>query len=286
MRPFLIAVFVGLAAVPLFVFAQGLVPCSGPDCQACDLVKLGNNVISFLISIAAIIGAIMFAVAGFKMVISAGNESEVSAAKELMTNVVIGFVILLAAWLIVDTVMKTFVGDKLGRPWQTIQCVDQPIYTQVREGNAGGGAFDPTADEGLSDSVARSSLEANGVTVVSSGQCTDASNSSCTSLAGMRQDTIDQIIAIQQACGNSCNVVVTGGTEAGHAAGSTSHANGYKVDIDDGNGALNTYLESTLVSSGTRGGTYSGARYLDSCGNEYVRENTHWDITVTQQCSL
>jgi hypothetical protein len=111
--------------MPFAASAAGLVPCNGPDCEACDLVKLGQNVINFLIEISAAVGALMFAIGGFMMVTSGGDSGKVKTATGIMTNVVIGFIILLAAWLIVDTVMKTFVGERLGRPWNEIQCVNR-----------------------------------------------------------------------------------------------------------------------------------------------------------------
>jgi len=78
----------------------------------------------------AVICALIIVFAGFKMMMSAGNSGAVSAAKEMMVNTLVGFVILLSAWLIVDTVMKTFLrnGVLLG-PWNEIQCVVQPTTT-------------------------------------------------------------------------------------------------------------------------------------------------------------
>jgi len=220
-----------LLSLPSVAFAAGLVPCGGPgepECQACYLIQLGNNIIDLLVGIAAVIGAIMFAVAGLKMATSGGNESAVSAAKQSMTNVVIGFVILLAAWLIVDTVMKTFVDqskfEKAGfGVWNQIQCVDLPMF--AREGTAPGGVYDPIGLGGvpsgeLDGADAQSQLSVAGVNVISSGRdgngnyCYDANNSNCTSLTGMRSNTVNQVVNIKTAC-PSCTVTVTGGTEAG-----------------------------------------------------------------------
>lgn len=278
MRIFFLGFLVVLVSAPFILFAQ-IVPCNGPECQACHLIELGDNIIDFLISIFAAIGTIMFAVAGLIMVTSGGDESRVKQAKSVMTNVVIGFIILLSAWLIVDTVMKTFVGNNLGRPWQSISCEVSPAFTveSSRVGSGAGGVFDGTAGE-VPDSVARALLEGEGVTIYATDNCSDPDRRTCTSLNGMRLDTVDQVLAIQEAC-PTCNVVVSGGTETGHQPGTYSHANGYKVDIDDGNPTLNTYLRNNLTRSGNRSGD---PRYVDSCGNEYVRESSHWDITVNR----
>lgn len=138
MRIFLLTFVVfSIFALPVAVTAQGLVPCGGagqPECQACHLVILADTIIDFLITISAAIGAILFALAGLKMATSGGNETAVSDAKKSMTNIVIGFIILLAAWLIVDTIMKTFaVGDSRFGTWNKIQCVDLPRYAEIAQ---------------------------------------------------------------------------------------------------------------------------------------------------------
>jgi len=135
------------------------------------------------------------------------------------------------------------------------------------------------------DATARGVLTNAGIRVVSSGNCSDPTNKTCTSLTGMREDTVNQVVNIKNAC-PSCGITVTGGTETGHAGGSTSHSAGYKVDLDD-TPQLDTYLKQTLTRDGSRAGAHGGERYRDKCGNEYVRESNHWDITVTNgSCSF
>lgn len=82
------------------------------QCTFDNLITLAQNVINFLIfMIAAPIAAVMFAYAGFLMVTNQGNESQVNQAKGIFTNVLIGFVIALAAWLLVNYVLVFFLGD-------------------------------------------------------------------------------------------------------------------------------------------------------------------------------
>ena len=72
-------------------------------------------------------------------------------------------------------------------------------------------------------------LNAVDIRVHSSGNCSDKNNKRCTSLDGVRQSTIYSVIAFKQA--SNCEIVITAGTEVGHASGTYSHANGYKLDI-------------------------------------------------------
>lgn len=107
--------FLCIASLPVKVQAQagGLVPCDGPNCTACDVVSLANNLISLLITLLSIAAVLMFVYTGFKLVTSAGNSSEWEQAKSTFTNVVIGIVLVLTAWLITDTVLRMTTGKGL-----------------------------------------------------------------------------------------------------------------------------------------------------------------------------
>jgi hypothetical protein len=126
---FLILSF-GLFLTPLPSGAVGgIVPCDGIHCQTCDLVQLGQNLITWFIKTMAAVIALVFAWGGMKMVMSGGNTEGVSEAKGMMTNAVIGFIILLASWLIVDTILKAVTDEGTLGPWNEITCVAQPEYS-------------------------------------------------------------------------------------------------------------------------------------------------------------
>jgi hypothetical protein len=127
--------FSGIAVclnIPVFVYAQqGLVPCGRTgqdDCQTCHVVQLVSGVNAWLVGILAIVATIMFVIAGFRLVTSNGNPGVLQDAKSMIINVAIGFVIVLAAWLLLDLFMKSLLSDTqqgLG-PWNEIACVPQP----------------------------------------------------------------------------------------------------------------------------------------------------------------
>ena len=134
--------------LPTLVGAEPLVPCDGATgnaCQACHFAELGQNILTWLIGIMAAIIALVFVIGGLKMVTAAGDTSKITSARSMMTNALIGFVILLSSWLIIDTIIKTFVEDdflgELG-PWHTIQCEDQPeLIERVPDVEGGGGSY-------------------------------------------------------------------------------------------------------------------------------------------------
>ncbi len=119
-----------LLLVPVLASARGLVPCGGenePDCQSCHVVILTNNVISWLVMVLGTIAAIIIVYAGFKLLTAGGNGHAREDAKEMISNMIIGYVIVLAGWLVVDTGMKALVNQSNYGIWNEVQCVTQPI---------------------------------------------------------------------------------------------------------------------------------------------------------------
>jgi hypothetical protein len=126
----------------------------------------------------------------------------------------------------------------------------------------------------LTHSQAISRFSAAGVTWSSSGGCSSRTNPTCTSFEQINLATVQGTITLKQASG--CAVRVTGGTETGHAGGTYSHWNGYKVDV-----AVTTcvdgYVKGTFTRIANRG---DGApQWQSGAGNVYANEGNHWDIT-------
>jgi hypothetical protein len=135
--------------LPAVSFAQlqydGLVPiCGTPSspggqCELCHVIELANNLIDFIIIyVSWPVAAVLFAYAGFTYMTSAGNPGGMGTAKTIFTNVAIGFIIVLAAWLVIDAIMGSLVGQNtLGQPWSRIQCVG-PTGPAPGTGSTGG----------------------------------------------------------------------------------------------------------------------------------------------------
>ncbi len=112
-----------VVALPAIAAAQGifpskLVPCSGTDCTVCDLATLAQNVLNAGIFVAVFLSGALFAYAGF-LYLTTVVDDQTSRAREMFTNVVLGLVIILVGWIVVDTVMKTFLGGGFG-PWNGV----------------------------------------------------------------------------------------------------------------------------------------------------------------------
>ncbi|ABY23605.1 hypothetical protein RSal33209_1872 [Renibacterium salmoninarum ATCC 33209] len=126
----------------------------------------------------------------------------------------------------------------------------------------------------LSQSEAASQLSAVGVTWSSSGNCTTRSNSTCTSFDQINQSTVTGVVTLKKASG--CALNITGGTEVGHASGTQSHYNGYKVDIAKAT-CINDYVKNSFTKIADRGDGYP--QWRSSAGNTYCDEGNHWGIT-------
>ncbi|MEK7088602.1 MAG: pilin [Patescibacteria group bacterium] len=95
---------------------KGLVKCGTPTTNPCgfnDILTLINTIVDFIIIYLVVpLAAIMFAYAGFELITSGGETSKREKAKKIFTNVALGIVIILTAFLIVQTILSIVGYDK------------------------------------------------------------------------------------------------------------------------------------------------------------------------------
>ncbi|WP_326797026.1 hypothetical protein OG946_17570 [Streptomyces sp. NBC_01808] len=126
----------------------------------------------------------------------------------------------------------------------------------------------------ISHSQATSMFRSSGITWSSSGGCSDRNNPTCTSFEQLNLASAQGAQTLKSASG--CALNITGGTETGHAGGTYSHWNGYKLDYSLGT-CVNNYVTGNFAYIGVRG---DGApMYKSGSGNIYAREGNHWDVT-------
>lgn len=124
MRFILSAYYTILIGLPGCVFAQAaglpskIVPCDGVNCKVCDLATLAQNIINTGVFLFVFLAALLFAYAGFLYLTNEAMDGQ-KQAKTLFGHVAGGLILLLSAWLIVDTLMKSVLGGSFG-PWNNI----------------------------------------------------------------------------------------------------------------------------------------------------------------------
>lgn len=104
-----------LAVSPSMILAQGIVPCGTSatrPCTICDFGVLVINFTNFLIyNIAIPLAGLMIVIGGIMIMIGSASEERVRTGKKILTNAIIGVVIVFIAWLLVDTIIKVMTGS-------------------------------------------------------------------------------------------------------------------------------------------------------------------------------
>ena len=139
-------------------------------------------------------------------------------------------------------------------------------------------------------------LSNHGIGVSATGNCSDRNIGNCTSLEGIHDFLLFEVISLKGVSG--CSITVTGGTECGHYGGycnkakdpnSYSHWNGYKIDvrrektqcIQDFLIQYGTAMTST-PKCGWRKWSLGGAIYtLELPSDACPDVDPHWDILRT-----
>jgi len=101
-------------AAPTVVYARGLVPCGGYEangtreepCDVEDIFVLIARVTNFLIAMAGVVAVYYIIGGGFWLIVSTGNEEAITQRKNQISNAVIGFVLVMMAYMFVNTVVN------------------------------------------------------------------------------------------------------------------------------------------------------------------------------------
>lgn len=296
-------------ALPQLAFAQ-FVPCDGVGinggipCDACHFIEMGQRILTWLIVILAVVFGAVALMAGWGLVTSGGNPAALSAAKQKLLNALIGFLLVLAAWLIIDILMRSLLAGGTGSiagygPWNQIQCgsmadpdvvipgynsvdlatvncADATCSTESADCTAMGGT--PTVNPGPPPT-----LDCNGVsTGAAAGGACDQSTMTTVSFLG-RSITVNNALVGPLASVESC----VGGAASGYSirsmgayncrsvtggSGYSMHAYGAAIDI---NAAQNGYgpkqtpcpsdMPSAFVSCFTSNGFGWGGNWRSVC---------------------
>jgi len=130
--PILVILFtINIISIPFLTHAvasndtswiSGLVPCgneSGADeaAKSCDfkaLVTLGQRLINFLMFAAVLMTVVLLVITGFRYVTAGANTGELARAKSTFRTIGIGFLLVLGAWLIINTLVTLLLNPNSG----------------------------------------------------------------------------------------------------------------------------------------------------------------------------
>ena len=113
----------------------------GP-CSFCDGLKVVFNIIEMLMLVIIPLAVIVIVYGGIRLMTAGGSEEGVKKGKDAITNAVIGIVIALSAWVIINETLHILTGN-VDFPWSRLQCTTDTI---VLPGS--GGAAVPLSGRG------------------------------------------------------------------------------------------------------------------------------------------
>jgi len=129
----------------------------------------------------------------------------------------------------------------------------------------------------LSHLSATAFLRGHGIRWRSNGDCSDRTRPDCTSFQGLRWGSLSGLADFQRR--SHCPIMVSGGTETGHATQRYSHWHGYKMDIMPGR-CVDAFIEHHFRYAGMR--RDGSPMYVGPYGYTYADEHaTHWDIVFS-----
>ena len=94
-------------------------------CTLCDIFKMVQKMIDFIIGIIGIFAPIFIAVGGFMILLGGATPEQVNTGKKIIKSAIIGLIIALVAWTGVNMIFNTFVSTdttKFPGPWNEIKC--------------------------------------------------------------------------------------------------------------------------------------------------------------------
>ena len=127
----LIILIVGLvlALIPVFASAAGLVPCGGGSenpCTVIDAFILIARATNFLIAASSLVLVYFIVNHSFFLVVTLGNEESITTHRTALVNAVIGFVLVMMAFIFVNTavnyILLNGVGEQGGSDKYSASC--------------------------------------------------------------------------------------------------------------------------------------------------------------------
>ncbi len=155
-----------------FASANGIIPCSGKDCTICHLFQVAQILFNGFIKFALVYIALFLIIwAGILIMTDAGNNKNKLAGINLLKKTLIGIVIMLTSWAIINTLILIIApkaigpsGEPLSKSWYKIECSPSASSNSINlsekeknqlikdssrsDGSGGGGGFVDDGGEG------------------------------------------------------------------------------------------------------------------------------------------
>lgn len=237
------------------------------------------------IGIISALAVIMLIVAGIQYM---GEDSIFgkSKAKDQMTNALLGLLIALGSFAILNTISPDLIGNKGLSVKKVSMTLDEEIYGPKATTGTGhrpdinedGNKYycgNPEYIEGKEwgkkeeEDILEAELGKAGIKI-NKGRCEKIGQKNCTSLYQLE---ITKVIDFAKKC-NDCDVVITGGTECWlHSKQTTHRPGGQIVDLRITNSVTN-FIEKEAEE----GSSNLGPIFTKKDGSEFLKEEDHYHV--------
>ncbi len=236
------------------------------------------------IGIAAVLAFIMITWGGIEYMTTDAIFGK-SSGKERITNAIWGLLLVIASWVILNTINPNLLNFSLILETPKTQGQSAADLAVILGGDLSAGTGKILPGYTLTDAQVKTNtamindLKNNYGINVNAGPCTNGETSGCTDLVGMPASTYDGLKALRTACGAICGIMISGGTEGGHA----SHGpNQPPIDLrpDFNPIGLDGYILAHQISApqvipGV--GTVYTVKVGD-INSTFLREGDHWHV--------
>lgn len=169
--------------------------CFEDPCTTCHLLSLAGHILADLIAIAVLLAVILFVYAGW-ILLTTPITDQISRAKRIFWNTAFGLIVILASWLVVDTILSVAAsgGKRLnGATFDAYFCTDSTNTDAFKLCQAQGFETVPSRTAGPASALPL------GTPVSLSGVPISCSGSLCSSVATLG-------LQVASVCRNGCVV--------------------------------------------------------------------------------
>ncbi len=271
------------------------------ECTPCLLLEELHTIINFVtFELTPIFAFVLIVVAGLMIILGGANSELVGSGKKMLTNTLIGVLIIYGAYMVTNFVIRNLAGaNNVATNWFDLSCSEEEGGAPVGPGPGGtsgeddgggvGGIFWtplPVTAGTVSDADARAAL--HGACETGTTNCIDPNGlrtcspslgnaqPSCGYYQGVRQSSVDKMVAFKKNECPTCHVTINDATGPGHSNGST-HYVGDAFDVQHDSG-LDAHINSLPQDPGHIG----DSRYhIDAQGMTWFNEDSqHWHVTA------
>lgn len=267
---------------------NSLVPLPGAGAST-NLQEYLPTAFNLVVGIAVAMAFVMITFGGVTYATSDALSGK-TQGREYITNALVGLLLVIGSYVILQTINPEILNFDLEIERNVLQEPEETVYAPnpcctYTNGILNGYVLTPAQQQ--EDIRLRGILNDAGVRINASA-CTYGGTRGCTNIVGLSSTAINGVIALNSACNSyattrrieKCAIMITGGTEGGHA---THGPNRAALDLSP-TSSLNTYLssinpEARSPRSGTRvnlpGG---GVATYENAGDNGRATGAHWHI--------